>query len=51
MDAAKLDEYENKWLERLEGYEKARAEREAKENEKFEKIKKLIFQILLEEPK
>ena len=42
MNAAKLDEYENKWLERLEGYEKARAEREAKENEKFEKIKKLF---------
>ena len=41
MDAAKLDEYENKWLERLEQYEKQKEEREAKENEKLEKISKL----------
>jgi genome maintenance exonuclease 1 len=40
MDAAKLDEYENKWLERLERYEKRREERKAKEEEKLEKTKK-----------
>ncbi|HAT67568.1 MAG TPA: hypothetical protein DCS66_23720, partial [Flavobacteriaceae bacterium] len=40
MDAVKLDEYENKWLERLERYEKGRAEREEKQNWKFEAVKK-----------
>jgi len=40
MDMQKLDEYENKWLERLERYEKGREERKAKEEEKFEKTKK-----------
>ena len=40
MDAAKLDEYENKWLERLEQYEKQREERKAKEDEKFEMVRK-----------
>ena len=40
MDARKLDEYENKWFERLERYEKQKEERQAKLNEKFEKVKK-----------
>ena len=39
MDAVKLDEYENKWLERLERYEKGRAEREEKQNWKFKAVK------------
>ena len=39
MDAQKLDEYENKWLERLERYEKQKEESQAKQNEKFEKVK------------
>jgi len=40
MDAVKLDEYENKWLERLEQYEKEKAARQAKQDEKFELMKK-----------
>ena len=35
MDAAKLDEYENKWLERLERYEKKHEEYEAEQKKKL----------------
>ena len=35
MDAAKLDEYENKWLERLERYEKKHEEFEAEQKKKL----------------
>jgi len=38
MDAAKLDEYENKWLERLEGYEKKREEFEEEQKKKLGKF-------------
>jgi genome maintenance exonuclease 1 len=35
MDAVKMDEYENKWLERLERYEKKQEEREAKDKKRL----------------
>jgi len=38
MNAAKLDEYENKWLERLEGYEKKREEFEEEQKKKLGKF-------------
>jgi len=38
MDAAKLDEYENKWLERLEGYEKKQEEFEEEQKKKLGKF-------------
>ena len=38
MDAVKLDEYENKWLERLERYEKKHEEFEAEQKKKLGKF-------------
>ena len=38
MDAQKLDEYENKWLERLERYEKKHEEFEAEQKKKLGKF-------------
>ena len=34
-DAVKLDEYENKWLERLERYEKKQEEHQAEQKKKL----------------